>query len=202
MTSEAEFPADWAAVRRKDRAVTDDDWIRGVLRREPFGVLATVAEGQPFANSNIFAYDESAHAIYLHTARTGRTRSNVEAGDRACFTVSTMGRLLPASTALEMSVEYAGVIIFGRASVVADPAEARAALQAILDKYFPHLAPDRDYRAIQPEELARTTVYRLDVERWSGKMKEAPADFPGAFRYDERPGLTQHVAQSSPPVSP
>lgn len=183
MGIEDEFPASLAAVRRRDRAVEDDDWIRGVLRREAFGVLTTVADGQPFALPNIFVYDQAAHAVYTHTAKAGRTRANVDGGERACFCVSTMGRLLPAATALEMSVEYEGVVVFGRAAVVADPDEATAALQALLDKYFPHLRPGRDYRPIQPEELARTAVYRLTVERWSGKRKAAEAAFPGAFRY-------------------
>ena len=37
-----------AEVRRRDRAVTDDGWIRGLLHRAPFGTLATVRDGQPF----------------------------------------------------------------------------------------------------------------------------------------------------------
>jgi nitroimidazol reductase NimA-like FMN-containing flavoprotein (pyridoxamine 5'-phosphate oxidase superfamily) len=187
MTPDDAFPPSLAAVRRKDRAVEDDEWIRAVLRREPFGVLATVSGGQPFLNPNIFVYDPASHAIYTHTAKAGRTRTNVDADGRACFSVSTMGRLLPADTALEMSVEYEGVVVFGRAGVVTDPAEAERALQALLDKYFPHLRPGRDYRAVQPEELARTAVYRLSVERWSGKRKVAPADFPGAFRFGHPP---------------
>jgi len=175
-------------VRRADRAVTDDAWIRGFLARAPVGALATVHDGQPFVNQNLFVYHPERHAIYLHTAQVGRTRTNVEAGGRACFAVSSMGRLLPADEALEMSVEYEGVSIFGPIAVVADPDEARAGLQALLDKYFPHLAPGRDYRAITDEELKRTAVYRLDVESWVGKRKEAPADFPGAFLYGAPPG--------------
>jgi nitroimidazol reductase NimA-like FMN-containing flavoprotein (pyridoxamine 5'-phosphate oxidase superfamily) len=186
MTAEA-TGADWTRVRRHDRAVEDEGWIRDCLRDAPVGVLATVHDGQPFVNSNIFVYDEEAHAIYLHTARTGRTRSNVEGDERVCFSVSTMGRLLPARTALEMSVEYGGVVVFGRAAVVADAGEARRALQQLLDKYFPHLRPGRDYRGITDEELARTSVYRVSVERWSGKRKQAADDFPGAFRYGEAP---------------
>jgi nitroimidazol reductase NimA-like FMN-containing flavoprotein (pyridoxamine 5'-phosphate oxidase superfamily) len=176
-----------AQPRRRDRAVGDEGWIRDFLRRAAYGNLATVHGGQPFLNMNIFAYDEARHAIYLHTARTGRTRSNVEADGRVCFGVSTMGRLLPASTALEFSVEYAGVTVFGRASVVSDEAEARDALQQLLDKYAPHLRPGRDYRAIAPEEIARTAVYRIDIEEWGGKQKVAPADFPGAFTYGRPP---------------
>jgi hypothetical protein len=157
------------------------------LRREPFGVLATVADGQPFAVPNIFAYVEAAHAIYLHSAKHGRTRTNVDGDDRACFTVSRMGRLLPADTALNMSVEYEGVMVFGWAEVVTEPAEATAGLRALLDKYFPHLEVGRDYRDIQPEELARTAVYRLAIARWSGKRKAVAADFPGAFEYGRFP---------------
>jgi nitroimidazol reductase NimA-like FMN-containing flavoprotein (pyridoxamine 5'-phosphate oxidase superfamily) len=175
----------WAKVRRRDREVADEEWIRALLRRAPFGTLATAHDGQPFLNTNTFAYDEDAHAIYVHTARTGRTRANVEGEERVCFGVSEMGRLLPADVALEFSVEYAGVVVFGRAAVVTDADEARRALQRLLDKYFPHLRPGRDYRPTTPEELARTTVYRVRIDRWSGKQKAAPADFPGAFRYGE-----------------
>ena len=174
---------DLTAVRRRDRAVTDEDWIRDLLRRAPVGTLGTVAGGQPFLNVNLFVYIEEDHAIYVHTARTGRTRSNVESEDRVCFAVHELGRLLPADTALEMSAEYSGVMVFGRAAIVDDDSVAHRALQALLDKYFPHLAPERDYRPIQPEEIARTTVYLIGIDAWSGKRKEAPADFPGAIHF-------------------
>ena len=126
-------------VRRKDRAVDDERWIVELLRRAAVGALATVYEGQPFINENIFVYDEGERVIYLHTARVGRTRANVEGGGRA--------------------------------------------LQMLLDKYFGHLRPGRDYRAITDGELERTAVYRLDIERCSGKMKEEEVDFAGAFLY-------------------
>ena len=175
-------------MRREDRAVKNDDWMRAFLRSCPVGYLATVHEGRPFINSNLFVYDEAAHVIYMHTARVGRTRANVERDDRVCFSASEMGRMLPADTALEFSVEYAGVVAFGRACVVEDPEEKRRGLQLLLDKYAPHLEAGRDYRASTPEELDRTSVYRIDIEDWSGKKKEEDAGFPGAFWYeDHRP---------------
>lgn len=171
------------AVRRADRAIDDQDWIVDFLRRAAIGILATVHDGQPFINSNLFVYDEPSHCIYMHTARLGRTRSNVEAAERVCFSVTEMGRLLPADEALEFSVEYSGVVAFGAATVLTDAVEARLALQLLLDKYFPHLLPERDYRPIVDEELKRTSVYRIDIESWSGKRKQVEDDFPGAFVY-------------------
>jgi nitroimidazol reductase NimA-like FMN-containing flavoprotein (pyridoxamine 5'-phosphate oxidase superfamily) len=176
-----------AQVRRRDRAVTDEAWIRDLLRRAPFGTLATARAGQPFVNMNLFVYDPDADVLYLHTAREGRTRSNVESEEHVCFSVAEMGRLLPAPTALHFSVEYAGVVVFGRARIVEDEVEAGRALQQLLDKYAPHLRPGRDYRPIQPEELAVTSVYRIDIEECSGKQKVAPPDHPGAFLYGQAP---------------
>jgi nitroimidazol reductase NimA-like FMN-containing flavoprotein (pyridoxamine 5'-phosphate oxidase superfamily) len=181
-------------MRRQDRAVEDDAWIAAMLERSAVGVLATVANGQPYLNSNLFVFDGSAHAIYLHTARHGRTRSNVEANESVCFNVSEMGRLLPAATALEFSVEYASVTAFGRGAIVDDRAEAKRALQLLMDKYFPRLRPGRDYRAITADELDRTSVYRIAIEEWSGKRKAVEPDFPGAFHYHDRTSVGGSVA--------
>jgi len=181
-----------ARLRRNDRA-EDEEWIRALLEEAPVGVLATVVGGQPFVNSNLFVFDSDRHAIYLHTARSGRTRENVEAEPRVAFTVYETGRLLPADEALEFSIEYGGVVAFGSARVVEDPAEAERGLQMLLDKYAPHLKPGRDYRPITDGELKRTTVLRLDIESWSGKRKAAEPGFPGAYRYEDRRRLVDEV---------
>lgn len=170
-----------AALRRRDRG-KDDDWIRAFLHAGRYGSTATVAEdGQPFLNSNLYVFDEERHCIWLHTNRTGRTRSNVDADSRVVFSTTAIGRMLPAAEALEFSVEYAGVVVFGTAHVVQDPEEASYGLRLLLEKYAPHLAYGEDYRASTPEEIRRTAVYRVDIEAWSGKQKEAAPDFPGAY---------------------
>jgi nitroimidazol reductase NimA-like FMN-containing flavoprotein (pyridoxamine 5'-phosphate oxidase superfamily) len=180
-------------VRRKDREVEDEAFIRSLLHRAPLGIMATVRLGQPFLNSNMFVYDEDAHAIYMHSARTGRTPSNVEADESVCFTVTEMGRLLPADRAFSMSVEYNAVVVFGRASIVEDDEGKRAALDLLVRKYFPHLTPADDYALPDDNELKLTAVYRIAIDEWSGKQKKVDDDFPGAFRYGEHglaPGVT------------
>lgn len=167
-------------LRRHDRA-RSDAWICEFMRRAPWGFLATASDGRPFLNSNLFVYVEEEHAIFLHTARTGRTPENMAAPTRVTFSAAVMGRLLPADTALEFSVEFAAVVAFGSGRVLEAEEEKRLALQRLLDKYAPHLRPGRDYRPITSDELRRTAVYRVDVEAWSGKEKAAPEDFPGAF---------------------
>ena len=167
---------------RKDRA-QNDAWIKAFLQRVPFGMLATEAEGQPFLKPSLYVYDEAEHAIYIHGALVGRMRSNIEANPRVCFSIAEMGRLLPADTAMEVGVEYASVVVFGKAEVITDAEQARHGLQLMLDRYFPHLKPGQDYREIIPEELNITAVYRIHIEAWSGKETHAKEDFPGAFSY-------------------
>lgn len=174
----------YTEMRRKDRA-KEDEWIKEFLHRAPVGVMATSHQGQPFVNTRLFVYDEAAHAIYMHGAKIGRTPAVIAENDRVCFSISEMGRLIPAAEAVEFSVEFAGVVAFGKVTPIDDVVEAKHALQLLMDKYFPHLKPDEDYRPTSDEDLKITAVFRIDIESWSGKEKKLAEDTPGAFYFDE-----------------
>jgi nitroimidazol reductase NimA-like FMN-containing flavoprotein (pyridoxamine 5'-phosphate oxidase superfamily) len=180
MVREYTAPTD---MRRKDRGIDDDAWIRALLERAPMGTLATVRDGQPFINTNTFVYDAEQHAIFMHTARTGRTPENVAEDERICFTVTEMGRMLPAPRAFNMSIEYNSVVVFGRARIISDPAEKDVVLRALVDKYFHHLRIGEDYEPADDGELALTAVYRIEIDAWTGKQKRVEDDYPGAFTY-------------------
>jgi nitroimidazol reductase NimA-like FMN-containing flavoprotein (pyridoxamine 5'-phosphate oxidase superfamily) len=167
---------------RKDRA-KDGAWISEYLKKVPFGMLATEYEGQPFIKPTLFVYDESENAIYIHGALVGRMHTNLEVNPRVSFCIAELGRLLPADTAMEVGVEYASVVVFGRAEVLTDANESRHGLQLLLDRYFPQMKPGVDYREILPQELDITSVYRIVIDSWSGKEEHARQDFPGAFDY-------------------
>lgn len=168
------------SLRRRDLA-KDDNWVGAVLRAAPYGFLAMGEDGQPFLNSNLFVYSAGRNALYLHTARTGRTRSTLEGDKPVAFAVAEMGRLLPADAALEFSVEYSSVVVFGRGCLVTNDLEKMDALRMLMEKYAPHLRPTRDYRPIQPQEVTRTSVFRVGIDSWSGKEWSAADDFPGAY---------------------
>lgn len=171
-------------VRRDDRVVQDDEWIKAMLQRAPYGMLATALEGQPFVKPSTFVYDEATRSIYLHGAQEGRTVNTLKANPRVCFSVAEMGRLLPGKRAKGFALEYAGVVVFGKA-IILGKEEARRGLQLLLDKYAPHLKPGRDYETMSEEELSVTNVYRIEIEQWSGKKREASANVPGAFLFGQ-----------------
>ncbi len=195
MTKSPTQPDPRTAMRRHDRAVTDEVWLRTFLERAPVGVLATVADEQPFVIPNLFVYDAEGHAIIFHTGRKGQLRSNIEANPRMSFCVYEIGRLLPADEALEFSNEYASVVVFGRVRLVTDRDAAARDLQLLLDKYAPHLHPGTDYRRPIPAEIKRTSVFRLQIQSWSGKRKEAADDVPGAYWLDPAAMLASLAAR-------
>ncbi len=166
-------PDELIAMRRADRAITDDAEIADLLRRADICRIATSVNHQPFISANTFWYD--GERIFFHTADEGRTITNVRQNPRICLEVDWRGRWLPAKTALAFSVEYTGVVVFGRAHLLEDSAEKERALQGLLDKYFPDVKPGVDYRPIAPEELAKTAVFAVEIEAWSGKRKIAPS---------------------------
>ncbi|MBD3234978.1 MAG: pyridoxamine 5'-phosphate oxidase family protein [candidate division Zixibacteria bacterium] len=170
-------------MRRNIREVTDEDWIKGFLRRAPYGYFATSVDDRPFLHINTFAYYEKANCIYFHTASAGRMKENIEENKKTCFAVSEMGRLLPAERPSELSVEYSSVIVFGETEIIEEKDEKNKALKMLIEKYFPHLKDAEKYKSIPDGEIEITTVYRFKISEWSGKQHKQRSDHPGAFNY-------------------
>ena len=169
--------------RRRNRTVEDQGWIEDFLMRVPTCVIATVSEGRPFLNPNLFLFDRESHVIFFHTAGQGRTRSNIENDALITICAFEMGRLLPADDILDYSTEYASVVVFGRAQIVTDAETIRRVFDMQMKKYFPHHKEGREFRRFTDEEAARATVYRVTIEQWSGKKNVAAPDHPGAWNF-------------------
>jgi len=181
------MPKDYSKIpinkaRRQDRE-TDEFAVKDFLKTAPYCSIANIHNGQPFIHTNTFYFDEQENAIYFHTAAEGRFRFNVENNNKACLSISTMGRLLPAKEAMEFSVEYEGALVFGTVEIIKDNLIRKRVLQQLLDKYFPHLKADVDYTSTTDKELKLTAVYQLNIEQMSGKKKQEANDFEGAFYY-------------------
>jgi nitroimidazol reductase NimA-like FMN-containing flavoprotein (pyridoxamine 5'-phosphate oxidase superfamily) len=133
------------------------------------GHIASAQDGQPFLNPTTFWFDEANQQIIFHSNVTGRIRSNIEKNPRVCFEASALGRMLPSNIALEFSLQFRSVIVFGSARLITDPEEARRVMYGLIHKYFPDMTAGREFREITDKELKRTSVYAIRIEEWSGK---------------------------------
>lgn len=157
------------AFQRLPEYQRDDDWIRAFLRDAKVAHIATSRDGQPFLNPTTFWYDEEKQRVIFHSNIAGRVRSNIEANPKVCLEASELGKMLPSNIALEFSLQFRSVIVFGTARLITDAQEARQALYGLIKKYFPAMTARKEYREITDKELKRTSVYEIEIEAWSGK---------------------------------
>lgn len=187
------------SVSRRPHNRRDDAWIRELLARVGIGRVATVWQSGdeqpfPFITTLAFAYRPQTHDLVYHTNVTGRLWANTSQGHPATFEASEIGCLLPSNTPLELSVQYRSVVAFGTARLLTDREEAREALRALSERLFPDLRIGEQTRPILDADLARTSVYALAVERWSGKENWSP----GADQTADWPALTPELARLRP----
>ena len=175
------------AGQRLPEYARDEEWMRAFLRAAQIGRVATLWDDQPFVTPSTFWYDEANRRIIFHSNLAGRVRANLERNPKVCLEASEVGRLLPSNVALEFSLQYRSVMVFGTVRILESDEEKRAALTGLLEKYFPKMKPGREYRPITEKELKRTSVYELKIESWSGKENWNER----AEQSDEWPGLDE-----------
>lgn len=147
----------------------DDEWIRVLLRRGQVAHIASRWDDQPFVMPSTFLYDESGHRLIFHSNISGRIRANLEHHPRVCIEVSELGKLLPSNIALEFSLQYRSVLVFGTTHILEDLNEKRELLHKLIAKYFSGMELEKDHRPATDKELVRTSVYEVNIESWSGK---------------------------------
>ena len=157
------------AFQRRPEYQRDEEWIRAFLREARIGHIASARDQQPFVNPTTFWFDEEHHQIIFHSNLAGRIRSNIENNPRVCIEISELGKMLPANVALEFSLQFRSVTVFGTARLVTAPEEARRVLYGLIHKYFPSMTAGKEFREITDKELKRTSVYAIQIEEWSGK---------------------------------
>jgi uncharacterized protein len=147
----------------------EEEWIRAFLREARVAHIASARDGQPFLTPSTFWFDEQNHQIIFHSNIAGRIRSNIENNPKVCLEVSELGKMLPSNVALEFSLQFRSVVVFGTARLLSEPQEARNVLYGLIQKYFPRMAPGQEFREITDKELRATSVYAIRIEAWSGK---------------------------------
>ena len=155
--------------QRRPEYKRDDKWIRELLCRGQIAHIASRWDDQPFVTPSTFFYDEAGNRVIFHSNITGRIRANIERNPRVCVEISEMGKVLPSNVALEFSLQYRSVIVFGTASLIEDVEEKRKVLHQLIAKYFGKMELGKDYRPATDKELKRTSVYQIKIESWSGK---------------------------------
>jgi len=168
-TTPASPPSDRVRLRRKrERGNYDREVIDAILDEALIAHLGIVEDGgQPFVIPTLHA--RSGDVVYCHGSTASRTLRALANGAPVCLTVSLIDGLVLARSAMHHSANYRSALLVGRARLVEDEAEKRAALEAVVE----HIVPgrSRDVRAPTANELKATSVLAIPIEEASAKVR-------------------------------
>jgi nitroimidazol reductase NimA-like FMN-containing flavoprotein (pyridoxamine 5'-phosphate oxidase superfamily) len=152
-------------MRKAHKEITDRRVVEGLLDACHVGRLGTVGPGgRPMIKPLNFCF-HGGH-IYFRSAREGEKMAHIATNPRVCFVADLPVALVRArKNPCDCEYLYRSVIAEGRAVVVADEAERREALDALMRKY----QPGGGWGDYTEKRLGLTAVVRIEIERMTGK---------------------------------
>jgi hypothetical protein len=158
-------------VRRlPKRATYDNEQVHAILDEGYICHVGFVVDGQPFVIPT--GYARFGDQLYIHGSSASRMLRSTSGGVDVCVTVTLVDGFVLARSVFHHSMNYRSVIVLGKARLVTDPEEKRAAL-----RYFTnHIVAGRWEEARQPndQELKATSVLALAIEEVSAKVRTGP----------------------------
>ena len=148
---------------RRSRQQLSREECGEILHRAASGVLAVTGDGGwPYAVPLSYVWHEG--AVYFHGARTGHKLDAIKQDERVSFCVVDRDEIVPE----EYTTYFRSVIVFGRAKIMDDPAQIRAAIEMLAKKYHPTDTQAHRNHMIDREIVAMCMV-KIVPEHITGK---------------------------------
>jgi hypothetical protein len=164
-------PTERTQVRRlPKRGVYERETVYRILDEGLICHVGFVSEGKPVVIPT--GYGRKGDTLYVHGSPASRMLRTLGQGADVCITVTLLDGLVMARSAFHHSMNYRSVVIFGKATLVEDPAAKWEALHAFTE----HVAPGRWQEIRQPseKELKSTTVLAIPLKEVSAKVRTGP----------------------------
>ena len=156
--------------RLPKRGVYDREAVYRILDDGLVCHVGFVADGKPVVIPT--GYGRADDMLYIHGATASRMFRALGKGVDICITVTLVDGLVLARSAFHHSMNYRSVVIFGKVTLLEDPAAKREALRTFTE----HVMPGRWDEIRQPseKELQVTTVLAVPLEEVSAKVRTGP----------------------------
>jgi nitroimidazol reductase NimA-like FMN-containing flavoprotein (pyridoxamine 5'-phosphate oxidase superfamily) len=155
-------------MRRRDKEIASREEIEAIIRGSEICHLAFAAGNEPYLVPVSFGYDGA--SLFFHSAASGRKIAFLEANNRVCFEFERNVKLqVDPEVACKWSFAFESVIGYGTVSELVEPEEKSRGVNQIMRHYS-----GREWE-INPSVLAKTRVWRLEIESLTGKRAEEKA---------------------------
>jgi hypothetical protein len=164
-------PTTRTQVRRlPKRATYDKEQVHAILDEGYICHVGFAIDGQPFVIPT--GYARFGDQLYIHGSSASRMLRSAGEGLAVCVTVTLVDGFVLARSVFHHSMNYRSVVVLGKARLVTDLKEKRAALRCFTN----HIVKGRWEEARQPndQELKATSVLALPIEEVSAKVRTGP----------------------------
>lgn len=148
-------------MRRKNQNMSKEESI-SVLEKGTSGVLALCAENDyPYAVPLSYVYHAS--KLFFHSAGTGHKLDMIAKNQRVSFCVIDQDQIVPE----KLTTYFRSVIVFGRAEILKNDTDKKAALEKLVAKYSSAFVQEG---MLEIEKLLRQVcVIQVSIEHMTGK---------------------------------
>lgn len=173
MRNPSAAPSERTRLRRShERGRYDRASLDAVLDATPLCHVGYLLEGKPAVTPTLH-WREGDH-VYWHGSSASRALRAAEGLD-VCLTVTLLDGLVLARSAFHHSVNYRSAMLFGRASIVADPDDKAEKLKNFVEM----IVPGRwdSLRPMTAREVKATTILSIPIDEASAKVRSGgPVD--------------------------
>ena len=143
-----------------------------ILSQGKVAHVGFIEDGRPVVIPMSYHYAaEQAENLYLHGSVKSRALKALSTGAPVCVTVTLTDGLVFSRKAMNHSMNYRSVVVFGEAREITDEEEKFQLFDQMVQRYFPDRTVGRDYVPPPSKDLAATALVEVKITEWSAKAR-------------------------------
>lgn len=144
-------------MRRKDREITDERIIRGILETAGICRIAMVDEGVPYVVPLNYGY--SNNALYVHSAPSGRKIDILKRNDTVCFEIESDSTIIMHAEPCRWGTRSRSLIGYGRVEIIIDYQEKKRGLDVLMEHHG-----KRGRNVYDEKQLSELVILRIRID--------------------------------------
>ena len=167
--------SDRSTIKRKpERGIQEKSELYKVLDE---GLVAHVGiiceeEGKTYPLVIPMFYARQEDQLLLHGSAASRLLRDIKKGIEVCVEITLLDGIVLARAAVNISMNYRSVVIFGKAQEIVDYEKKVEALDLVVEHGIPGRM--KDVRENTEKEVKATTVLELPLDEYSMKVRTGP----------------------------
>ncbi|MDD5955032.1 MAG: pyridoxamine 5'-phosphate oxidase family protein [Firmicutes bacterium] len=157
-------------MTKRERQVTDEQQIRGILDRAKFLHLGLAVNNEPYVVPMSYGYthENGRLVLYLHSAVRGKKLDMIRSNPNVFFELDCDQLPFEGQKPCQYGLSYSSIMGRGRATIVADAQEKEKAMTLLMKTQT-----GKDF-SFTEELVSIVAVIRIDVTEYTAKHRPVP----------------------------